>query len=42
MLEQLGTASVAIWNELLGIIGFFGAMVVALFNHCLLYTSRCV
>ena len=33
MLEQLGTASVAIWNELLGIIGFFGAMVVALFNQ---------
>ena len=33
MLEQLGTASVAIWNELLGIIGFFGAMIVALFNQ---------
>ncbi len=33
MLEQLGTASVAIWNELVGIIGFFGAMVVALFNQ---------
>ena len=27
MLEQVGTASVAIWHELLGIIGFFGAMI---------------
>ena len=30
MLEQVGHASVAIWHELLGIIGFFGAMIVAL------------
>ncbi len=30
MLEQVGTASRSIWNELLGIVGFFGAMLVAL------------
>ena len=30
MLEQLGVASSAIWRELLGIIGFFGAMIMAL------------
>lgn len=30
MLEQMGTASMAIWNELVGIVGFFGAMIVAL------------
>ncbi|MEQ8311460.1 MAG: ABC transporter permease [Sphingopyxis sp.] len=33
MLEQVGDASVAIWHELLGIVGFFGAMIVALFNQ---------
>lgn len=30
MLEQVGVASTAIWHELLGIIGFFGAMIMAL------------
>ena len=30
MLEQVGTATLAIWHELLGIVGFFGAMIVAL------------
>lgn len=30
MLEQLGTASMAVWHELLGIVGFFGAMIMAL------------
>lgn len=30
MLEQVGVASTAVWNELLGIIGFFGAMLMAL------------
>jgi phospholipid/cholesterol/gamma-HCH transport system permease protein len=30
MLEQVGIASTAVWNELLGIIGFFGAMLMAL------------
>jgi len=30
MLEQVGTASVAIWRELVGIVDFFGAMIVAL------------
>jgi phospholipid/cholesterol/gamma-HCH transport system permease protein len=30
MLEQVGVASVAVWHELLGIIGFFGAMIMAL------------
>lgn len=33
MLEQIGTASVAIWNEFMGIIGFFGAMIVALITQ---------
>ncbi|MBL0768849.1 ABC transporter permease [Sphingopyxis sp. XHP0097] len=33
MLEQLGTSSVAIWDELIGIIGFFGAMLVAVFTQ---------
>ena len=31
MLGQVGTASVAIWRELVGIVDFFGAMIVALF-----------
>ena len=31
MLGQLGSASIAIWDELIGIVGFFGAMIVALF-----------
>lgn len=31
MLDQLGTASVGIWRELIGIVDFFGAMLVALF-----------
>ncbi|WP_428630551.1 ABC transporter permease [Sphingopyxis sp.] len=30
MLEQVGIASMAVWHELLGIIGFFGAMIMAL------------
>ncbi len=30
MLEQVGVASVAVWHELLGIVGFFGAMLMAL------------
>ena len=30
MLEQVGVASVAVWHELIGIIGFFGAMIMAL------------
>src|SRR3546814_6261839 len=30
MLEQVGDASAAVWHELLGIVGFFGAMIVAL------------
>lgn len=30
MLEQVGTASIAVWHELLGIVGFFGAMIIAL------------
>ena len=30
MLEQVGVASMAVWHELLGIIGFFGAMIMAL------------
>ena len=30
MLEQVGIASAAVWHELLGIIGFFGAMILAL------------
>lgn len=30
MLEQVGVASMAVWHELLGIIGFFGAMILAL------------
>ena len=30
MLEQVGTASTAIWHELVGIVGFFGAMILAL------------
>jgi len=30
MLEQVGIASAAVWHELLGIIGFFGAMIMAL------------
>lgn len=33
MLEQLGTATVAIWRELVGIIDFFGAMIIALINQ---------
>lgn len=31
MLEQIGTASVGIWRELVGIVDFFGAMIIALF-----------
>ena len=31
MLEQIGTASVSIWRELVGIVDFFGAMIIALF-----------
>lgn len=30
MLDQVGTASLAIWRELLGIIDFFGAMIIAM------------
>ncbi|WP_260580629.1 MlaE family ABC transporter permease [Sphingopyxis sp. PET50] len=30
MLEQVGTASMAVWHELLGMIGFLGAMIMAL------------
>lgn len=30
MLDQIGTASRSIWHELLGIIDFFGAMIIAL------------
>lgn len=30
MLEQVGTASAGVWHELIGIIGFFGAMILAL------------
>ena len=30
MLEQVGVASVAVWHELIGIVGFFGAMIMAL------------
>jgi phospholipid/cholesterol/gamma-HCH transport system permease protein len=30
MLEQVGVASVAVWHELVGIVGFFGAMILAL------------
>ena len=30
MLEQVGVASAAVWHELLGIVGFFGAMIMAL------------
>ena len=30
MLEQVGVASRAVWHELLGIVGFFGAMIMAL------------
>ena len=30
MLEQVGVASIGVWHELLGIIGFFGAMILAL------------
>lgn len=30
MLEQVGIASAAVWHELIGIIGFFGAMIMAL------------
>ena len=30
MLEQVGTATVAVWHELLGIVGFFGSMLMAL------------
>ena len=30
MLEQLGVATSAVWRELLGIVGFFGAMIMAL------------
>jgi phospholipid/cholesterol/gamma-HCH transport system permease protein len=30
MLEQIGVASKAVWHELIGIIGFFGAMIMAL------------
>ena len=30
MLEQVGVASAGVWRELLGIIGFFGAMIMAL------------
>ncbi len=30
MLEQVGTASRSIWHELLGIVAFFGAMIIAL------------
>lgn len=30
MLEQVGVASVAIWRELVGIVDFFGAMLIAL------------
>lgn len=33
MLEQVGTASRSIWHEFLGIVGFFGAMIVALFHQ---------
>src|SRR3546814_14016704 len=29
MLEELGTASVGVWTEFIGIVGFFGAMIVA-------------
>src|SRR5690606_8369319 len=29
MLEQLGSASAGVWSEFLGIVGFFGAMIVA-------------
>jgi phospholipid/cholesterol/gamma-HCH transport system permease protein len=31
MLDQVGTASLAVWRELVGIVDFFGAMIVALF-----------
>src|SRR3546814_18581891 len=31
MLEQLGTASAGVWHELVGIVDFFGAMLIALF-----------
>ncbi|WP_374525270.1 MlaE family lipid ABC transporter permease subunit [Sphingopyxis sp.] len=31
MLEQIGDASIAIWRELIGIVDFFGAMIIALF-----------
>ncbi|MGQ3100080.1 MAG: MlaE family ABC transporter permease [Sphingopyxis solisilvae] len=30
MLEQVGVASISVWRELVGIIGFFGAMILAL------------
>ncbi len=30
MLEQVGTASTAVWHELIGIVDFFGAMILAL------------
>ncbi|MGV1684172.1 MlaE family lipid ABC transporter permease subunit [Sphingopyxis sp. NJF-3] len=33
MLEELGTASVGVWNEFIGIVGFFGAMIVALLTQ---------
>ncbi len=33
MLDEVGTASVAVWHELLGIVGFFGAMMIALANQ---------
>ena len=33
MLEQLGSASAAIWHELVGIIDFFGAMIIAQINQ---------
>lgn len=33
MLEQVGTASSAIWHELIGIVDFFGAMIIALVNQ---------
>lgn len=31
MLDQVGLASIAIWRELIGIVDFFGAMIISLF-----------
>lgn len=33
MLEQLGIASAGVWRELVGIVSFFGAMLIALVNQ---------